>query len=261
LPKSECDLAGLGVLVTRAAHQSAPLCELIRNHGGRPITFPALEIVSPENPSAAQSQLAQLDGFDIAVFISSNAVSHGLAMLEDDAALTRLKIAAVGRSTAQALEQAGLTVDITPADKFDSEALLETPELHRVKDLRIIIFRGNGGRPLLGDTLQQRGAEVTYVEVYQRACPTADPIRLLAVWPASVQIVTATSIDILNNLTALLGAEGMQKLRTTPLLVVSERMRQKAIELGCQSIILAQRADDQSLLEALCSWAETKKSQ
>ncbi len=249
------------MLVTRAAHQSTPLCELIRSHGGYPITFPALEICGPENPSITQSQLARLDRFDIAIFISPNAVTHGLAMLEERTPLNRLKIAAVGKSTAHALEQAGLTVDITPTDRFDSEALLKTPELHHVEGIQIIIFRGNGGRPLLGDTLQQRGAAVTYAEVYQRTCPAADPTELLAIWSTTVQVVTATSIDILNNLATLLGAKGMQKLRSTPLLVISERMQTEAQKLGCQNIILAQRADDPSLLKALCNWVATKKSQ
>ena len=260
MPKSDTDLAGIGVLVTRAAHQSAPLCELIRNHGGHPIVFPALEIRDPKSPDTAQAQLAQLDHFDIAIFISPNAVTHGLAMLEAKAPLNRLKIAAVGKSTAHALEQAGLSVAIAPTARFDSEALLEHPELHQVKNTKIIIFRGNGGRSLLGDTLQQRGAMVTYAEVYRRACPTTDPTALLSKWSTSIQVATTTSIDILNNLATLLGSEGAQKLHHTPLLVVSERMRIEAQKLGCQNIILTQRADDQSVLKALCDWATTKRS-
>ncbi len=248
------------MLVTRAAHQSAPLCELIRSHGGHPVRFPAIEIRGPEDPNTTQSQLARLDRFDIAIFISPNAVHHGLALLEKRAPLNRLKIAAVGKSTAHALEEAGLTVSITPTERFDSEALLECPELHRVKGTKIIIFRGNGGRPLLGDTLRQRSATITYAEVYQRTCPAADPAELLNRWSTTVQVVTATSIDVLNNLVTLLGSEGIQALRRTPLLVVSERMRTAAQKLGCREIILAQRADDQSVLKALCDWAATKKS-
>jgi uroporphyrinogen-III synthase len=260
LSKIECDLAGIGVLVTRAAHQSAPLCELIRTHGGRPITFPALEIAGPENPEATQQQLAQLEQFDIAIFISPNAVIHGLKMLTNKTLLKKLTIAAVGKSTSRMLEQAGATVEITPADKFDSEALLEMPELHNVKDRKIIIFRGNGGRALLGETLQQRGAEVVYAEVYRRCKPATDPTELLSNWPTTVNIVTATSIDILHNLVALLGTEGIQKLRSTPLLVISKRMQSEAQKLGCKNIILTERADDQSILRALCNWLTTEKS-
>ncbi len=248
------------MLVTRAAHQSAPLCELIRSHGGRPVAFPALEICGPEAPAVIRSQLARLDRFDMAIFISPNAVTHSLAMLEEKSQLDRLKIAAVGKSTTRSLEQAGLTVATVPSGRFDSEALLEMPELQQVKGLQIIIFRGNGGRPLLGDTLRQRGAAVTYAEVYRRTCPAADPAELLSRWSTAVQVVTTTSIDILNNLVTLLGREGMHRLRSTPLLVVSKRMQSAAQKLGCRNIILAQRADDPSVVKALCRWVATKKS-
>ncbi len=248
------------MLVTRAAHQSAPLCERIRQHGGDPIPFPALEISDPDDPEQARSQLARIDRFDIAVFISPNAVRHGLALLEEPRRLNRLKIAAVGKSTARALAQAGVDVDITPADRFDSEALLAQPALQQVNGAEILILRGHGGRPLLGDTLQQRGATVTYAEVYRRRCPKADPTELLRRWPTAVQIVTTTSIDILNNLVTLLGSDGAQRLRNTPLLVVSRRMQHAAQKLGCRHIVLARRADDPSIVAALCRWATAKKS-
>ncbi len=247
------------MLVTRAAHQSAPLCELIRANGGHPIAFPALETSAPKEMEMTRSQLARLDQFDIAIFISPNAVSYGLDMLGDKALLNGLKIAAVGKSTAGILKQAGLAVEITPADRFDSEALLKTQGLRDVKGCRIIIFRGNGGRSLLGDTLRQRGAEVVYAEVYQRGKPKVDPTELLANWHTTVSIVTTTSIDILNNLVALLGAEGIKKIRNTPLLVVSRQMDAEAQKLGCREIILAERADDLSVLKALCHWLTTEK--
>jgi len=260
LAKEDCDLTGVGVLVTRAAHQSAPLCRLIESHGGQAITFPALEIRGPEHPETVKSQLAQLDQFDIAIFISPNAVSQSLALLQDKTALAKLKIAAVGKSTAHALAQAGLAVDISPKERFDSEALLEMQALRNVNNQKIIIFRGNGGRSLLGDTLQQRGATVAYIEVYQRCKPSASASKLLEIWPKSIHIVTATSIDILNNLASMLGAEGLQQLRSTPLIVVSARMQAAVKKLGCENILLAERADDQSILSTLCNWAITEKT-
>jgi uroporphyrinogen-III synthase len=256
-PASDCDLTGIGVLVTRAIHQAGPLCDLIQAQGGRPQLLPALEICDPLDPAPVKNLLAQLDRFDIAIFISPNAVTHGLALLPSHALPPGLKIGAVGAGTARALQYAGVETHILPEGRFDSEALLETPALQQVTGQRIIIFRGEGGRPLLGDSLQQRDAEVVYAEVYRRVRPETDVSELLSHWPSDVQIITTTSIDILNNLSQMLGEEGASQLQTTPLVVISERMCIRAQELGCKQVVLAHGADDQAILEALCRWVTT----
>lgn len=257
-PASDCDLSGIGVLVTRANHQAGPLCDLIQARGGRPQRLPALEISDPLDPAPVQSLLAQLDRFDIAIFISPNAVSHGLALLPGHTLPPDLKIGAVGNGTARALQQAGIDTHIVPQGRYDSEALLATPALQQVAGQRIIIFRGEGGRPLLGDSLGQRGAEVVYAEVYRRVRPATDVSDLLTRWSSEVQIVTTTSNDILNNLAQMLGEEGIDRLQTTPLVVISERMSRRAHELGCKQVILAQGADDQAIMEALCQWGASR---
>ncbi len=250
-----CDLSGIGVLVTRAARQGEELCRLIRSHGGRPIHFPALEIHGPENPAALRALLAGIERYDIAFFVSSNAVRYGLELLGGTLP-SSLRVAAVGTGTARALATHGIDVNLLPEERFDSEALLALPALQQVAGKRILIFRGNGGRPLLGDTLRERGAEVVYAEVYRRARPAADVAPLLARWRPEIRIVTATSLELLNNLVVLLGETGRALLLETPLVVVSEAMRRRAEELGCRHILMASRAEDASLVETVCDWAQ-----
>ena len=251
---SDCGLKGLGILVTRPERQADPLCELISAKGGRPIRFPALSIAGPKDPVAVKNQLDRIDEFDVALFISPNAVVYALDLLPGATFPRRLKIGAVGQGSARALREHGVTVDILPAERFDSEALLALPELVEVADRRILIFRGNGGRQLLGDTLKRRGAKVEYAEVYQRQCPNLGADLILERWKSDVQLVTVTSSEILDNLTALLGDAGIKLLRSTPLVVVSERMRIRAQELGCQEIIVAPRASDHDLITTICKW-------
>jgi len=249
-----CDLDGAGILVTRAAHQADGLCQLIRNQGGRAIKFPTLEILAPADPEPLKKLISGISECHIAIFISPNAVSWGLGYLRDTGLPEGLKLAAVGSSTARALAAAGYTVDIVPDVQFDSEALLATPELQSVQGKRIIIFRGEGGRALLGDTLVERGADVVYAEVYRRACPDVDPSPLFYRWEADVELVMTSSLDVLENLFRIMGKTGAECLGKTPLVVVSSRMRDRARELGCEQIILAKGVDDVSLLEAACRW-------
>jgi uroporphyrinogen-III synthase len=152
------------------------------------------------------------------------------------------------------LHESGITVDIQPEGSFDSESLLAMPELNEVATARILIVRGNGGRQLLGDTLQERGGSVDYLEVYSRNISSADPKPLIATWERDVDIVTVTSCGILDNLFSLLGEAGRAKLCATPLVVVSQRIKARAQEHGCKSIVLAGEASDQGLLAAICEW-------
>lgn len=250
-----CDLVGIGVLVTRPTGQAEPLCDLITARGGTPIRFPTISIDGPEDPVGVGARLQQLHSCHLVIFVSPNAVRYGFEHMGEDGLPQGLRVAAVGKGTARALAARGVEVDILPQQRFDSEALLELPELTDVAGRRILILRGNGGRPLLGDTLQERGAEVEYAEVYTRQKVTVDAAPLIAVWTQQVQIVTVTSCEIMDNLFQMLGEQGSSMLRQTPLVVVSERIQTRAQELGCNHILLASEASDQGLLESICRWA------
>lgn len=249
-----CNLQGRGILVTRAAHQADGLAAQIDSHGGRAIRFPALEILAARDSIGAAAQLRQ--SWDLMVFISPNAVRHGIELLAGTAPNTR-HLAAVGETTARAMREAGLTPDLVPADRQDSEGLLALPELQRMEGLGVLIVRGEGGRPLLGDSLRARGAKVGYAEVYRRTRPTGDPIPLLKRWQDEVDIVTSTSSEVLANLVTMLGETGGELLRKTPLLVISERMASRAAELGFKRIIISAGAEDAAVLQALCDWIDS----
>lgn len=250
---SPCDLAGRGVLVTRPRAQAKGLCDLIGAAGGRAIAFPTIEIEAAADPERARGLLAA--PADLLFFTSRNAVDYALTLFHGGVLPARPRLAAVGQATAEALTAAGRAPDLVPEGRYDSESLLSLPELQELGGLRAVIVRGEGGRPLLGETLKARGAEVAYAEVYRRALPEVEPAALLAGWGQEVQLVTATSGEILDNLLRLLGEAGRERLLATPLAVVSDRTRQDALRLGFARVELAERADDPALVQALCRLA------
>lgn len=252
-PHQRGRLAGAGVLVTRAEHQAESLCRLIAQAGGRPLRFPALEIGQAADRQAIDRLKSRLHSYHLAVFVSPNAVKYALQSLPEGLPRS-LQVAAVGRASGDALQAAGCAVDLVPNDRYDSEALLELPELAAMQGRRVVIFRGDGGRPLLGETLRRRGAQVDYVEVYRRLRPDTDSGSLLRCWRNQIDLVTVTSVGILNNLYVMLGESGQAMLRDTPLLVNSERLQQRARELGVSQLLLAQRADDRAIVAAAGDW-------
>src|SRR5258705_13861918 len=62
-------LANRGIVVTRPAHQAAPLAEMIRAAGGRPILFPVIEIAEIDDTRALNELIDRLGQFDPGVFV------------------------------------------------------------------------------------------------------------------------------------------------------------------------------------------------
>jgi uroporphyrinogen-III synthase len=248
-----CHLGGLSVLVTRPARQAEQLCQLIEQAHGRPVRFPALEILGPADKAAARAELAGAASADLLVFVSANAVSYAFPLLPDQLPLD-IAVAAVGEATAAALTGVGLDPTLVP-QRMDSEGLLALPALQSMNGRRVYLLRGNGGRELIADTLAERGARVSQVEVYRRQLPQrpAGVANLVGNWDRLVDVVTATSNAVLDNLFTLLGEQGAPRLRDTPLVVISERMAQHAAKLGCTRVRVAASARDHDLLQALCA--------
>ncbi len=247
-------MQGLRVLVTRPAGQAEHLCRLIEAAGGTPVRLPAIEILDPLDMTRLEAVTASLACCDLAVFVSVNAVRKGLDfILARGAWPDNVKIATVGARSAQALEPYGLGVDLVPQHQFNSEALLALAELQDMSGKRVVIFRGNGGREHLFETLTARGAAVEYVEVYRRACPMVDATSLLHHWqPGALDVITITSNETLQNLFDMAGAAGQSLLRQLPLVVVSQRQALLAQRLGfSQAARVADNASDAALVAAL----------
>jgi uroporphyrinogen-III synthase len=239
-------LAGRRVVVTRPAGQAAHLAALIRAAGGEPLLYPALEIFDAGDLQPVRALIERLDAFDLAIFVSANAVDKALALVRARRAWPpALRVATVGRGSERALERHGFTAVIAPAERFDSEGLLDLPELKQVRGKRVVIFRGEGGRELLGDTLAARGAAVEYAECYRRGRPDADPAPLLA-WCARRELdaFTVSSSEGLANLHGMLGEAGRQCLKSTPLFVPHERIAVAARALGVQTVMLTGPGDE-----------------
>ncbi len=240
-------LAGRTIVVTRPQAQAAPLAEAITTAGGWPLVFPLLEISPAVDRQPLAEAAAHLGDYAVAVFISPNAVDYALpAILSCGPWPSALIPAAVGQGTVKSLLAQGVTGCIAPTERFDSEALLALPELaaERVAGRRIAIFRGDGGRELLADTLRDRRARVDCITCYRRSGPSDGVVPLMAAWRAGkLDALTVSSSEGLRYLVELLDDEGKAFLRRTPLFVPHARIAENARALGLSNIILTEAAD------------------
>lgn len=252
-------LNGLRVLVTRPAGQADRLCNMIAAQGGTALRLPAIEIKVIKGNPALVKRIDRLEDFDLAVFVSANAVHKGFEFVFNQLHRaqrdwpSQVKIAAVGPTSTAAVTEYGQQVDYVPVHEFSSEGLLALPALQDLSGQRVIIFRGNGGRSKLYDEMTARGADVEYAEVYRRNCPRVDPDTLLHYWqPGALDVITAASNETLENLYEMAGLQGQPLLRELSLVVPGQRQVVCAETLGFkQTPVVAENASDEAIVGAL----------
>jgi uroporphyrinogen-III synthase len=247
-----------GIVITRPARQAAGLAREIAALGGRPLIFPAIVILPPADVAALRAVQWNLARYDIAIFVSANAVEYGVG---DPAAWpASVLVLAPGPGTAAALAAVGIANARVPATTMDSEGLLALPELFDVAGKRIVIFRGDGGRELLRTALEARGATVVQVECYRRAKPQSGVAGLIEAWREKrVDAVTLTSGEGLDNLWTILENEGRAYLAATPVFVPHASIAERAKELGLRQIIVTPPADAGLLASLLEYFAQQHK--
>lgn len=246
-------LAGWNIVVTRPREQAAELVQRIEQQGGRALLFPLLDIAPVSDQAALHEQLSRLAQFDLLIFISPNAVKHGMAAMPP--LPDTVRIATVGQGSAHALRELGITSIIAPTGRYDSEALLALPELQTVSGWRVAILRGDGGRELLGDTLKARGATVEYITCYQRSKPRFDVASLLAAAPDAI---TVTSSEALCHLWEMSDEPARTRLAATRLFVPHARIAGLARQQGWQQVAVAESGDD-GMMAALIAWANSQR--
>jgi uroporphyrinogen-III synthase len=255
---AKSSLAGLKILVTRPRDQALPLAQMIESAGGKALLFPLLDIAPVLDADALQQQVSHLPLANLAIFISPNAVQYGMKAIAaaeisiNAAENAGLKIATVGQGSAKALRELGVANVLVPTAHYDSEGLLALPQLQAIAGWRVMIFRGDGGRELLGDTLKARGASVEYVSCYLRSKPQQPASCLLNELPDAI---TVTSSEALAYLWQMLDVAAQVKLRDIPLFLPHPRINALAQTQGWQRVHLTESGDE-GLLTGLQDWAK-----
>lgn len=184
-------MSGKTIVITRPSGQGRQLSEalqtcfmksgVIKELFPKIISLPLLTIV-PNNKDGLSNQMIQaLQSADLAIFVSPNAIECTLRLIEKpwhDLSNHVIPIGVMGGSSMAALKNHGIGTEsaptpvILPQDNahWDSEGLwLELQKLHwDWLGKKVLIFKGEGGRDWLAETLKNSGAHVEGISVYQR---------------------------------------------------------------------------------------------
>ena len=238
------------ILITRPEPENTLSCERVRHHGWSAIPLPMLEIAPIEEndrKAAIRAQIFDIDTFDYVIFVSKNAARIACDWLDDCWPMLPANVhwIGIGQGTTQTLIDEGVPALSNPG--HTTEALLEWLKPARMKDQKILIIRGEGGRPELGNKLEERGAKVSYLSLYDRKKPrySAQTFVMLP----DINLIWVTSGESLANLSEYV-TRHMPHWKSLPILTPSSRVNQQAIDMGWVNATCANGADDNSLIKA-----------
>lgn len=252
---SERPLAGKRVVVTRARHQAAELVEALEALGADVVAFPTIRIVAPEDPEPLRRAVAELASYDWLVLTSSNGVARFWAELAragaGPAALSGLRIACVGTTTAAAVEAHGVPVSVVP-EKHVGEGLLDAMvATGAVAGARILLPRAAEARDVLPDGLRAQGARVDDVAAYRTVPDTEGAAAMRGRLAAGrIDVLTFTSSSSVRNFVQAVGDD----VGGACVAVIGPVTGDTARELGLEVHVEAQPHTVPGLVQALAAW-------
>ncbi|MFC3095337.1 uroporphyrinogen-III synthase [Alteromonas sediminis] len=154
----------------------------------------------------------------------------------------------IGSATEKLMKETGLTCK-TPEIQT-SEGLLSMPELQHVTGQHFALVKGQGGRALIKQTLQKRGAIVHEFDIYQRQLLNPGICSQPIDWHQA-QGIFVTSQALLD---ATIDEIGLHTLKNKMWVGVSQRICEYGRSMGIQDFYSSDGATDAHLL----GWMQSK---
>jgi len=246
-PKS-LPLEGMSVLITRPIHLAWESALRFFSQGARAYVYPLIEI------SELAFDIPDIESHDMFIFTSQNAVNLFMGKMlssgRDSRIFSGIEIVAIGPSTAGALYRYGITADIV-AKFYTAEGIIEAIEAKDLKGRSICIPRAKGARPYLVDALQDMGAWVTEIPVYESRMPAnADSESFYHVL-AKVDSVIFTSPSGAMNALELLGDGATEILNTKMIVTIGPITAGFLKDSGLEPDLSANTHTDIGIIEAM----------
>ncbi|ATF09248.1 uroporphyrinogen-III synthase [Candidatus Enterovibrio altilux] len=250
------------VLIVRPAPSCFELVNSLNQAGIKAQPAPLLSFSEGRDLPTLSATLQALPKSSIVVAISPRAVVYAISYLRDLKISWRIDLhyVAIGKKTAITWQEESDVHAYQPPLE-DSESILSMPLFSDPNSLSVLILRGNGGRALLGDTLQSNGAHIHYLEAYQRHWQSDNLSFLASQWrKQNIDTLVITSGGQLTFLCQTISECNQQWLRQCHILVPSKRIYNQAIDLGFHNIICVNSASNSTIFHILCKMNNSRHS-
>jgi uroporphyrinogen-III synthase len=249
-------LEGKRIVITRAATQSEALSKQLSMLGAIPVILSLVTFAEPEDFSALDQAIAQMDRFDWVILTSGQSVRAIVARSESlkiplGQAGKKSLIAAVGPASAEAVRLAGLPVEYV-ATVHNGVALAE--ELgKRLRGQRVLLPRSDRANPDLPAALKRHGALVTEVVAYRTLQPTdVDKQNLGRLVTGEADAILFFSPSAVHNFVASAGVDVLRGLQDRLAITAVGPVTACALrDRGAERIVVAADTTASAVVQAL----------
>jgi uroporphyrinogen III methyltransferase/synthase len=249
-------LFGKRVLVTRPRHQAESMVARLIDLGAVPFLLPTVEIGPPADWTRVDEAIRAVGQYDWVVFTSVNGVDAFLSRLEtlglDLRALGKVRIAAIGPKTAEALRRWHLQADLVPT-RYQSEDLAAALLAQIQPGQRVLLARADRGRELLREELSAK-CTVDQIAVYSQVDAVDGGEEVLdALRRGEIEFVTLTSSNIARVLLSRLDATCKRRIETgeIKLVSISPVTSAEIVKMGFIVAAEAAEATTESMIDAM----------
>jgi uroporphyrinogen III methyltransferase / synthase len=173
-------LFGQRIVVTRTREQASQLSKQLSDLGAEVLEIPTIKIVPPgeDRRHDLVDALLELNSYDWLVFTSPNGVTAFFDLFfkrfQDLRDIGGARLAAIGPATAAKLKELHLQVDLMPDEAVGSKIAQAFQKYETVENLKMCLLRAEVANPDLPQALEELGAIIDDIAVYQTIAETED---------------------------------------------------------------------------------------
>ncbi|WP_261816370.1 uroporphyrinogen-III synthase [Vibrio gallicus] len=241
------------VLIVRPEPDAHQLNNELSTVGIASLSYPCVSF-SPITPSL--EDLSFLHNSDYIIAVSKPAILFADTLLTVPWPNTRYFT--IGAGSSKQLTDCTKQIVISPNTET-SEGLIELLSAETLQNKAITILRGNSGREYLKQQLEKQGADVRYLEVYQRTWQPLSSYQEILNWRLfGIDTMVVTSYEQLKFFAQQIPSRDKNWLHSLHLFVPSLRVAQLATQMGFNTVRSLKGASNQLILEALQSEIDRK---
>jgi uroporphyrinogen-III synthase len=250
-------LKGWRILVPRGGPWGDSVAADLRARGATPVVAPMINFAPTDDPESLTYALAALENGEFDWLTVTSATTVDVMFSQDVKIPERTRVAAVGETTAAALQAVGYRVDLVPAKENSARGMVSELSQLEPTPKRFLTLRSEIAKPLLSEGLAAAGHYVQSVVAYRTIGePVAENI-IADVKSGRINAILVTSGSVAEQVVKQFG----DLPEDTLVAAIGPRTAKDAVAYGLHVDVVSRHQTVSALLDSIVATVEASQPQ